>query len=51
MIVQRLHENNIVQASQLVGSAPDYWSGSGLTNRPVSSGLVTLTVPTLHFDL
>ena len=27
VIVQRLHENNIVRAGQLVGSTPDYWSG------------------------
>ena len=39
VIVQRLHESNIVRAGQLVGSTPDYWSGSGLTNRTVSSGL------------
>ena len=39
MIVQRLHESNVVLAGQLVGSTPDYWSGSGLTNRTVSSGL------------
>ena len=40
MIVQRLHESNVVRAGQLVGSTPDYWFGSGLTNRTVSSGLV-----------
>ena len=40
MIIQRLYESNVVRAGQLVGSTPDYWSGSGLTNRTVSSGLV-----------
>ena len=43
VIVQRLHESNIVRAGQLVGSTPDYWSGSGLTNPTVSSGLVFVT--------
>ena len=32
--------STIVQAGQLVGPAPDYWSGSGLSNQTVSSGLV-----------
>ena len=41
MIVQRLHESNIARAGQLVGSTPDYWSSSGLTNRTISFGLVT----------
>ena len=41
MIVQRLHEvASIVRTGQLVGPTPDYWSGSGLTNRTASSGLV-----------
>ena len=39
IVPQRLHENNVVRAGQLVGSTPDYWSGSGLTTRTVSSGL------------
>ena len=39
MIVQRLHASNLVRTGQLVGSTPDYWSGSGLNNRTVSSGL------------
>ena len=45
MIVQRLHESNIVRAGQLVGPAPDYWSGSGLTDRtvsPISANLVKI---------
>ena len=32
--------SNIVRTGQLVGPTPDYWSGSGLTNQTVSSGLV-----------
>ena len=39
LIVHRLHESNIVRAGHPIGTAPDYWSGSGLTNRTVSSGL------------
>ena len=42
VIVQRLHESNVVRAGQLVGSTPDYLSGSGLTNRTVSSGLANI---------
>ena len=36
------HESNVVRAGQLVGSTPDYWYDSGLTNRIVSSGLGAL---------